>query len=209
MNIAYSFLKFLKWMVSSIILIIPMTVFAKEISLYDQPKSDAKAVAAIDLSAGIIPIYTPKEGNWVKIADPRNGNVGWVKSSDLNSAGTSQSIFSFTQSIDNKTPTTYRIIQFGQPTKLTPEQTKTLVNQMQTEQQEMQKSMQNMMRDMNQLFYNDWHFMHNETFPFFVPVVIMPIQKNTPPRQVHKQATSISPAATPTQNKVVDNKTKK
>lgn len=190
MNMKYSFLKFLNLMLSAIILSLPVTVFAKEISLYDQPKSDAKAIGAIDLSAGIIPIYTPKEGGWVKIADPKNGNVGWVKSSDLNSAVTSQSIFTFTQSIDNKTPTTYRIIQFGQPTNLTPEQTKTLVKQMQTEQQEMQKSMQNMMRNMDQLFYNDWHFMHHEAFPFFVPVMIMPVQKITQPPQVSKQVTS-------------------
>src|SRR5579885_42626 len=208
MNIKYSFIKFLKLMASAIILSLPVTVFAKEISLYDQPKSDAKAVGTIDLSAGIIPIYTPKEGGWVKIADPKNGNVGWVKSSDLNSAGTSQSIFTFTQSIDNKTPTTYRIIQFGKPTNLTPEQTKMLVKQVQTEQQEMQKSMQNMMRDMDQLFYNDWHFMHHEAFPFFVAVMVMPVQKITQPPQVNKQAPSTSPATTTTQNNV-DNKTKK
>jgi len=192
---------------AAIILITSMTVFAKEINLYDQPKSDAKAVGTIDLSAGIIPIYTQKEGGWVKIADPKNGNVGWVKSSDLNSASTSQSIFTFTQSIDNKTPTTYRIIQFGQPTNLTPEQTKTLVKQMQTEQQEMQKSMQNMMRDMDQLFYNDWHFMHHEAFPFFVPVMIMPVQKITQSPQVSKQVTP-PPAATAQQNNA-PNKAKK
>lgn len=207
MNIKYSFFKFLKLMVSVIILSLPVTVLAKEISLYDQPKSDAKAIGTIDLSTGIIPIYTPKEGGWVKIGDPKNGNVGWVKSSDLHSAGTSQSIFTFTQSIDNKTPTTYRIIQFGQPTNLTPEQTKTLVKQVQIEQQEMQKSMQNMMRDMDQLFYNDWHFMHHETFPFFVPVMVMPVQKITQPTKVSKQAPSTSPATT-TQNNV-DDKTKK
>lgn len=207
MNIKYLFIKFLKLIPSTIILSLSVTVIAKEISLYDQPKSDAKAIGMIDLSAGIIPIYTPKEGGWVKIADPKNGNVAWVKSSDLNSAGTSQSIFTFTQSIGNKTPTSYRIIQFGQPTNLTPEQTKTLIKQMQTEQQEMQKSLRNMMRDVDKLFYNDWHFLHHEAFPFFVPVMIMPVQKATQPPQVNKQVPSTSPAIT-TQNKV-DNKTKK
>jgi Bacterial SH3 domain len=201
MNMKYSFFKFLKLMISAIILIIPMTMFAKEINLYDQPKSDAKMIGTIDLSAGVIPIYTPKEGRWVKIADPKNGNVGWVKSSELNNAGTSQSIFTFTQSIDNKRPTTYRIIQFGQPTNLTPEQTKILAKQVQAEQQEIQKSIQNMMRNMDQLFYNGWHFLHHETFPFFVPVVLMPVQKSTQPPQVNKQPTL-------TQNNV-DNKIKK
>jgi hypothetical protein len=73
----------------------------------------------------------------------------------------------------------------------------------QTEQQEMQ----NMMRDMDQLFYNDWHFMYHEAFPFFVPVMVMPVQKITQPPKVSKQVTSTSSAATSQQNNV-DNKTK-
>jgi len=208
MNINYSFFKFFKLMIFTMIISsFAASGFAMEINLYDQPKSDAKAISKVDLSTGIIPIYKPKEGAWVKIADPKNGNVGWVKTSDLNSPGTSQSIFTFTQSIDNKTPTTYRIIQFGQPTNLTPEQTKTLVKQMQAEQQEMQKSMQNMLKDMNQLFYNDWHFMHHDAFPFLVPVVMIPEQKNNQPH-VNKQAPAALKAPTSTQNNI-ENKTKK
>jgi SH3-like domain-containing protein len=61
--------------------------FAKNINLYEQPKTDAKVVATIDPAQGIVPIYTPDKSEWVKIGDPRNGNVGWVKSSDLAKAG--------------------------------------------------------------------------------------------------------------------------
>lgn len=181
MNRNYSFLKFLKLMISISILSFPLSIFANKISLHDQPKPDAKVVGEIDLSTGIIPIYKPKEGGWVKIADPENGNVGWVKSSDIDNANTSQSIFTLTQRIDNKSPTTYQIIQFGQPSKLTPAQTQSLVKKMQSERQEMHKSIQNMMRNMDQLFYNNWYFMHHDPFPFFVPVVMVnsiPTEKN-------------------------------
>lgn len=202
MNIKYSFFNFLKLTIPTVILSLPAATFAKEISLYDQPKTDAKAIRTIDLSAGIIPIYTPKDSGWVKIADPKNGDVGWVKSSDVNSASTSQSIFTFTQSVDNKTPTTYRIMQFGQPTNLTPEQSKALVKQMQKEQQEMRDSMQGMMRNMDRMFYNDWHFMQSNAFPFIVPIMIMPVQKTNQKPHVNMQ--TVSPEATSTKNNVGD-----
>lgn len=202
MNIKYSFFNFLKLTIPTVILSLPAATFAEEISLYDQPKTDAKAIRTIDLSAGIIPIYTPKDSGWVKIADPKNGDVGWVKSSDVNSASTSQSIFTFTQSVDNKTPTTYRIMQFGQPTNLTPEQSKALVKQMQKEQQEMRDSMQSMMRNMDRMFYNDWHFMQSNAFPFIVPIMIMPVQKTNQKPHVNMQ--TVSPEATSTKNNVGD-----
>lgn len=187
----YSFSKFLKAAIMICIFYFPLTCFAKEIRLYDQPKADAKVVGNVDLAAGFIPIYTSKEQTWIKIADPRNGNVGWVKSNELNS-GNTQASFTFTQSYINdvnKSPMTYRIIQFGEPSKLSSEQTQTMIKQMQIQQLSFEKSIQNMMRDMDQLFYDDWHFMHGN-FPFLMPVVIMPAQNATnakPQTHINKQ----------------------
>lgn len=178
MKTANFFPKLLK-LLFSLTLLLPLTSLAKETSLYEQPKTDAKIVGTVDLSTGIIPIYTPKGSEWIKVADPRNGNVGWIKSSELNNAGTSQTTFTFTQSSDNKSPTTYKIIQFGQPANLTPEQSEALAKKMQTQQQEFQKSMQNMINNMNQLFYNDSNFMRELNFPVFMPVVILPVEKTT------------------------------
>ena len=108
--------------------------YAKDVTMYDQPKADAKIVGAADLSTGIIPIFTPKSGDWVKIADPRNGNVGWVKSSELTNSGS----FSFTQRIINnngKGPQTYQIIQYGKPPQnMSNEQVQNMVQKLQTQQ---------------------------------------------------------------------------
>jgi hypothetical protein len=157
----------------------PASLFAKEINLYDQPKSDAKAIATIDLSAGIIPIFTPKAGGWTKVADPRNGNVGWVKSSDLASAGSMQSTFTFAQTIvnDNKAPTAYRIVQLGEPKQLTPEQSQALLKQMQMQHEAIQKSMQDMMRDMDKLFLDGHHFFSEAHVPLLMPIFVVPAQK--------------------------------
>lgn len=61
----------------------------------------------------------------MKVGDPRNGNVGWVKTTDLGS-GTDTSAITFTQKVihDGNTPYTYQFIQYGQPQKLTAEQIK-------------------------------------------------------------------------------------
>lgn len=197
MKIKYSFSTFLKLTMLMGTLHFSSTCFAKEISLYDQPKADAKIVGNIDLAAGFIHIYTPKEGGWVKIGDPRNGNVGWVKSNELNNGNSTQASFTFTQSYindNNKSPMTYRIIQFGEPSKLSSEQTQSMMKQIQIQQQSLQKSMQNMMHDMDQLFYDDWHFMYGN-FPFLMPVVIMPVQNANP--QVHKNKQSSPSVSSP------------
>lgn len=164
-------------LVASLILInFSMPVFAKEINLYDQPKADAKVVSTADLAVGIIPIYTPKEGGWVKVADPRNGNVGWVKSSDIGSSGLIQSSFSYTEGANNgdKKTSSYQVIQSGSgPSFLTPEQAKAIAERAQMQQQvinqTINKSVQDVMRNMNELFRD---------FPIVVPVVIYPAQKN-------------------------------
>ncbi|MHB1947649.1 MAG: SH3 domain-containing protein [Gammaproteobacteria bacterium] len=151
--------------------------FAKNIDLYDQPKADSKVVGKIDSEAGIIPIYTPKDNTWVKVADPRNGNVGWIKSTDLNGNGTS---FTFTQSVFNNgtsaQPQSY-VIQFGGPQKLTPEQAQAMYKQMQSRQEALQRDMQAMI---NGMFKTT-----NFPTPIFVPVIMVPqtaapVTNNTP-----------------------------
>lgn len=150
---------------------------AKEITMYDQPKADAKVVGAADLSSGIVPIFTPKSGDWVKIADPRNGNVGWVKSSELTSAGS----FTFTQRFINngKGPQTYQIIQYGQPQKnMTTEEVQNMVQKMQTQQntaqESMQKAVQDMMKNMGAMYQQQWETMQKAGVPIIMPIVIMP-----------------------------------
>lgn len=177
------------------------TCFAKEISLYDQPKADAKIVGNIDLAVGFIPIYTPKKGEWIKIGDPKNGNVGWIKANELTNGNSTQASFTFTQSYindNNKSPMTYRIVQFGEPSKPSSDQTQYMMKQLQIQKQSLQKSIQNMMRDMDQLFYDDWHFMPGN-FPFLMPVVIMPVQntRNANPQvHINKKTPSVSSPST-------------
>jgi hypothetical protein len=163
-----------------------LPAFANAISMYDEPKSGAKQTGTIDPSAGFIPIYS-KESNWIKIANPKNGDVGWVKSKELASENAHLPPFSFTQVIKDDKPTTYQVIQWGNANKLTPEQTKTLIKQAQTQQELFEKSMQSMIADMSRLFYG------NLNLPMFMPVAIYPANKSADANQSNKPAATPSP----------------
>jgi len=162
---------------------------AKNINLYEQPKSDAKIIGTIDPATGIIPIFTPKEGDWVKVGNPNNGNVGWVKSSDLAQAGATSSGFSFSQKIDStgKGPQSY-VFKFGMPAQLTKEQSDALYKQIQAQQAAIQQSVQKIIQETlthyNQTGVTGWEF------PIIMPVVIMPPNaagtKTTPTNQQHQ-----------------------
>lgn len=160
-------------------LLFSITLFAKNVNLYDQPKADAKVIGTIDPSSGIVPIFTPKEGTWVKVGNPQNGDVGWIKSSDLAQTNAGTSGFSFSQKIvgSDKGPQSY-VFQFGVPTPLTKEQTDALYKRIEAQQEAIQKSVQQMIQDT---------FSHSKTtdwnFPIIMPVVVMPPSTTTAPAQ--------------------------
>lgn len=138
-------------------------LFAQSITLYDQPGSNAKSLGKIDLSSGVIPIFKPAPGDWVKVADPHNGNVGWVKAKDLENLNEAR---------------TYQIIQYGKQNKMTDEQIAAMVKKMRDQQETMQKAFQNMFNTMNQLFQDEWHRLGQEgVFPIIIPIVVTPMEK--------------------------------
>lgn len=48
----------------------------KQVILYTEPSADSKEVAKVNLWHVLVPIF--KKGDWVKVGDPIDGNVGWV-----------------------------------------------------------------------------------------------------------------------------------
>lgn len=155
------------------------STFAKSINLYEEPKDAAKVVGSLDSDVGIIPIFTPEKGDWIKVADPRNGNVGWVKVKDLGNTNTTE--YTFTQRFINtgNSPQTYQIIQFGGPNKMTPAQVQHQLKQTEINQERLQenmnKAMQNMIKDMNNLYHWNTQWFNNGA-PFVMPVIVIPAQ---------------------------------
>lgn len=181
------------YMLALSLLLISNIAAAQSITLYEQPNQTSKVVGTADLATGIIPIFTPETNkDWIKVADPRNGNVGWIKSSDIKDAKGSESSVTFTQKIINDgkpNNNTFHIIQFGNAPKLTNEQAQQMMQKFRTEQQQIQDSLQGAMKNINELIKREWDLWNSQGG---FPMIIMPTPND-------KQTTTATPAvpATP------------
>ena len=186
------------------ILIYPVISQATQISLYDQPGQNAKVIGTADLSKGIIPIYVPPNGGeWIKIADPNNGNVGWAKYSDLKSAPVlTQKIITDTQ------PGTNQVTPGRNPSKTSDDLSKEYVNKINADQQAVLQNFQNMLKDVNDLLHHEWKWWGEQNvFPpsnsqpnSVMPGNAQPVQA-VPNQQVNPQP-SVAPANSGANNPV-------
>lgn len=130
---------------------------AKEVNLFDQPKTDAKVIGKVDLAVGVVPIFTSKEGDWMKVGDPRDGNVGWIKSNEMTTPGAPVS-FTYTQKIvnDKNGPHTVQLLQVGKPNAESAKDQQEFITklrqQQQIIQQKAQSAIQDMLNEMNKLY---------------------------------------------------------
>jgi SH3-like domain-containing protein len=65
--------------------LLSFSVMAAPLSLYQNPDSKSNVIASVKEGQAIIPIFN--QGDWVKIGDPTNGNVGWVTKAALQKSG--------------------------------------------------------------------------------------------------------------------------
>ncbi len=177
-----SFYRIVMFSVIVLILGISSNGMAKSLNLYDQPKADGKVISTLDSNSGVIMIFTPKEGGWVKVADPRNGNVGWVKSTELNGVGMHFNVMQTGSGSHG-----FQVIQYGD-TAVTPEQISSMTKQMQLRQQAVQKDMDKMMKDMLHNAHPYWWM----SYPMMIPVLVVP-EKTLPANTNNQQpAKSVS-----------------
>jgi hypothetical protein len=143
--------------------------WARPLTMYDEPKVGAKSIGVIDSNKPLVPIFTTKNGDWMKVGNPDNGNVGWVKVKDLSSS--SGSGFSFTQQTVDTSAGPRTTIQFGVPQPMTPDQ----IKEMQKRQIQLQQSIQKMTEDMQNAYSN-----LPPGVPVFMPVIMVPSMSITP-----------------------------
>lgn len=165
---------------------------AKGISLYDNPGKDAKVIGKIDITAGVVPIISSQDGSWMKVGDPRNGNVGWIKSSDTTGENGNVSI-TFSQRTmgndSNGSPQTYQVIQYNNSNNLNQKDAQKVMQQIQMQQESMRNAVQQMLNEMNNIYNMDWRTFNNGN-PVIMPIVILPAKPSTQP----STATTTAPA---------------
>lgn len=158
------------------------TVSAKTIHLYSEPKTDSKVASTMNTEAGVTIVYAPRNGEWIKVANPSNGDVGWVKSSDLGSNGYNMRVFTSGNGTHS-----YNVYQFGTGnSQFNQKQLESEVRYFEQQQRMMQIHMAHMFNDM---FYFP--------YPVYVPVVMVPerpkLQKTASAKAPHiTQASSNS-----------------
>lgn len=137
--------------------------YADSVNLHQEPKADSPTTASIDLAKGVVPIYTPANSEWIKVADPTNGNVGWIKQSDFKNAN-SASIKVTQEAVgpDGKVKNSGYELQVGKPTDINK------MRQLQENvQHNMQMQIQDMVNGMNNLYQKQMKLL--EDSGYYVP----------------------------------------
>lgn len=73
---------------------ISLSAVASNLKLYSKPDAKSSVVTEVQSGDELIAIYNPEQSNWIKVADPRNGKVGWVQKVKLNVPTTSKGLAS-------------------------------------------------------------------------------------------------------------------
>lgn len=130
---------------------------AEVVVLHQDPKAGSPNIGSIDLSKGVVPIYSPKNSEWVKVADPNNGNVGWIKQSDFKNANSAFiQINQETKDAKGNTESSGYNLHIGKPLDMNDPKVKAKINEMNQLQENVQRNMkiqiQDMVKSINDLY---------------------------------------------------------
>lgn len=137
--------------------------YADTVNLHQEPKADSPTTASIDLAKGVVPIYTPANSEWIKVADPSNGNVGWIKQSDFKNANSASiKVSQEVVGADGKVKSSGYQIQVGNPAD-----TNKMRQLQENVQRNMQMQIQDMVNGMNNLYQKQMKLL--EDSGYYVP----------------------------------------
>lgn len=173
--------KIINCLLGFFVLIFAAAVFATTLNIYEKPDENSKLIATMKTGDQLMPIFYTEKRDWVKVANPKNGEVGWAKVKELqgpiiitsfNDKVMQQQIVGDTA----KNPQVYSIIQYTGPKELKPEDAQEMAKKIQKQQQEMENSMRQMQKNM-QLMIQDMFKSFDRsfyTFPVIQPVIVVP-----------------------------------
>lgn len=152
---------------------------AKPISLYDQPAANAKIIGSIETDHGLIPIYQPQNSDWMKVGDPNNGNIGWIKQSELKNASNVNITQRYISTGNQAVGTQGFQITNGIPKMLSPQETQNAIKKMQEKQKALQKELSDIMSNL----------VSDQPFPVIMPILVVPTPAPAAPAAAKPPAT--------------------
>lgn len=163
--------------------VLAAAAFADTLNIYEKPEANSKVITTMKSGEQLMPIFYTEKRDWVKVANPQNGDVGWAKVNELKGPmiitkvnGTEMRQQVIIDKEKGKQPHTYSIIQYTGPEGLKPEEAKKAIKDMEERDKAMEKSMQKMreqmqknMSEMFEAFDRSFY-----TFPIIQPIIVVP-----------------------------------
>jgi hypothetical protein len=168
--------------------VLATAVFADTLNIYEKPEVNAKVITTMKSGEQLMPIFYTEKRDWVKVANPQNGDVGWAKVSELKGPliitkvnGNQMRQQVIVDKDKDKQPRTYSIIQYSGTEELKPEEAQKVMKEAEERNKAMEKSMQRMRKQMQksmlEMFGNlDESFY---TFPIIQPMIVIPDSSST------------------------------
>lgn len=147
------------------------------LSLYQQPDTKSPVVGSIPANQPIMPIFT--QGQWTKIADPSNGNVGWVSNDTLKQQGIPYTKI-ITQSLNGPNQTGSKTVEYMGPVPVNEQQMSEAMKKWQTQRNQIQSRFNQILQqnikalDALSKEIQDPDFQFPMVIPVLQPVVVMP-----------------------------------
>jgi uncharacterized protein YgiM (DUF1202 family) len=132
------------------------------LNIYEKPDANAKIIASVKRDEQLMPFFYTEKKDWVKIGNPKNGDVGWVKIAEfeqqpivinkINATGTEQLI------VDEKNRGRYPqiFVQYGSQKDLKEKDIQKAVRDIEkrnkTERENIQKDIQDLLSKFDSLF---------------------------------------------------------
>lgn len=183
-----------------------------KVTLFAQPNTNSRALGQVNVTQQLIPFYHKK--GWLKVGNPRNGQVGWVNRAQYQQAvharanQRTQTVYVEQSQNGDQAPT---IVAYRNGKRVTGEEAKALVAQVQRQQHRLNAQMRRYQQQMSQWFADDFDADFDalgfpavsswSSGPMLQPIVI--IERNNPTPSSHGTANttanaSNSPSTSPT-----------
>jgi hypothetical protein len=159
------------------------TAFADTLNIYEKPEANSKVITTMKGGEQLMPIFYTEKRDWVKVANPQNGDVGWAKVSELkcpiiitkvNGSETHQQIF--VGKNKGRQPQTYSIIQYSGSEELKSEEAQKVIKEIEEHNKKVEKSMQKMREQMQKSMLKMFEGLDKNfyTFPIIQPIIVVP-----------------------------------
>lgn len=146
------------------------------VKLYQEASDTSNVLATINLEQRLVPFY--KKGDWIKVGDPSNGQVGWINKEQYRNAMNNivkqsvQTIY-IEQNDENNGKPQITVYQNGQ--KVTGKQADEIYKQVQKQQENMQAHFMMMQKSMNNWMNQQMQMLNSPMTEFSNLPVLQPI----------------------------------